>query len=169
MVNLLEYKIEKQFDEVFNKSINKEIVLFCVGNYKIWYDSFGPLFAEVARKNNINCFIYGGSANPIMPDNLLEYMQFVEQKHPSALIILIDNCLSAEKKEMLDIKIKSVPSVPAGFVHSKKFGDISILLILSLETNFQKYKKYQDKTISIIVQKLQIYISNLQKNTTKSA
>ena len=119
MVNLLEYKIDEQFKNTFFNFQNKEIVLFCVGNYKIWYDSFGPTFAEMARKNNIHCFIYGGEQTSIVSDNLLDYMKFVESKHPSATIVIVDNCLTSTTSNLYDIEIKRNEEKSKGYSCSR--------------------------------------------------
>ena len=165
MINLLDYKIENQFNAVFKEKTNKEIVLFCVGNNKIWYDSFGPKFADMAREQGFKCFVYGGCKFSIVPDNLLDYMDFVEHKHPSALVIVVDNCLDVSRQQKFDIEIKKTSVVPAGLVNKKSFGNISILLKTTFSLDYVCYFKFQQIVIQKLIKKLQTYIDKTQKKS----
>ena len=107
---------------------NKEVVLFCVGNYKVWFDCFGPTVAETLRRNNINCFIYGGFIFNVCAININEYMCFIKQKHPDACIIIVDNCISLKPYQNTEVVISKNKTIPACFTNMQPFGDISILL-----------------------------------------
>jgi len=164
MINLLDYKIKNQFDAVCNGKTNKELVLFCVGNSKIWYDGFGPRFADEARKLGLNCFVYGGSEFSIIPENLLDYMDFVERKHPSAIVVVVDNCLNVSHQHKFDIEIKKTAAVPAGLINKKSFGNISILLKTSPLLDYVSYFKFEQCVIQKLIKKLQMHINKMQKN-----
>ena len=161
MVNLLEYRIENQLQSLQLNNLNKEIVFFCVGNHKIWYDSFGPLFAEQLRKKNINCFVYGGTSLPILADNLVEYMDFVIEKHPGACVFVVDNCLS--DKSTFDVTIKRNKVIPAALMNNIGFGDYSILLLTNHYSSYKKYLNFQNQVIITLIDKLQTRVFNLQK------
>ena len=153
MINIVDFEIDKQLN--YLKSIlmaNKyrEVVFFCVGNYKIWYDSFAPELAENLRNcRNFNYFIYGGKTYSILPDNLIEYMDFIEKKHPGALIIVVDNCLSVDGRNQF--VVNNTSCAPAGFLNFKKFGDVSMLMKCNYSHNCHEYLKLQNKVIIKII------------------
>lgn len=156
-MNIVNYQIESQFFNLqkaicFNKG--KEIVFVCVGNYKIWYDSFAPCFAETLRKTNINCYVYGGE-NSIVPDNLLEYMSFIERVHAGALIIVVDNCIVDGVGDGCNMYIKSRPVIPAEMIQNNAFGDISIIYSVCRKGDRQYYLKSQKFAIEYLVNKIE--------------
>ena len=167
MINLLDYKIDESLKNVFGKNISKEVVMFCVGNHKIWYDSFGPLVAEKLRYLGVSFYVYGGVDNTIVPDNLIEFMDFVETKHAGAIIVVIDNCLATNKDEHLMLEIKQTGSTPAFFVNEKMFGNYSILLKVDTTAEPYEFLEKQNIIINTLASKLQIHVEKLQKNAKK--
>ena len=77
--------------------------------------------------------------------------------------------MSISQTGYLSVCLKKTSTIPAQLLNSKAFGDISILLKVSTDVDYEKYIKYQNKSISVIMQKLQNYICKLKKNTTKTA
>lgn len=169
MINLLGNYIDKCFDGIFEQIYSKEIVVFCAGNHKVWYDSFGPLLAEKLRELNIDCFVYGGVNNTIMPDNLIEFMNFVEKKHPYAKVFVVDNCLAVSNADHLSLKIKNASTLPAFLSNDKLFGNYSILLNVDPGADSCDYLERQAIVIDAIAKKLQFYIQKMRKNTKIAA
>ncbi len=114
---------------LLNEYSGREVVFFCVGNHKVWFDCFAPFLAECLRKFSLNkCFVYGGINFSITPENLQKYAAFVKNKHPSACIIVVDNCLTANLAESGKIVLAKRCTNLAGLMGGYLFGDISLLL-----------------------------------------
>ena len=167
-MNIVDYQIESQIFKLQKYVLEnryKEIVFVCVGNYKIWYDSFAPQFAESLRESNINCYVYGGK-NSIVPDNLIDYMTFIETKHARALIIVVDSCLVTDDRNSCCFFVKKSPMVPAGYTNTKSFGDISILFGVTRKENKFKYLETQKQTIKYLINRIgQCLRDNLYKKS----
>ena len=104
-------KLRKQFNKLLTtmKHVkHKEIVFFCAGNYKIWYDDFSSVFAEKLKSIGLRCFIYGGKGHSITACNIVSYMDFINQKHPGAYIIVVDNLLTTNAAETGELVIDDV-------------------------------------------------------------
>lgn len=140
--------LNKQFKSLIDMmklSSNKEIVFFCAGNYKIWYDDFAPLFAEELKKNNVKTFVYGGKDYSITASNIIEYMNFIENKHPNAFIIVVDNLLTFDKSQSGEVVIDKIKRIPAGLTSSRQFGNFFILFKVfpyKYDPNINIYKKF---------------------------
>ena len=125
----LSQKVAIELSGLLQNNASREVVIFCVGNPKIWYDCFAPFLAEILRlQGNIKSYIYGGINFAITSDNLQLYMDFIKAKHPSACIIVVDNCLTINKAESGTIAITKRATNVAGLSGDYLFGDISILL-----------------------------------------
>lgn len=164
MINIIDYQVTKQFDNMKDINQNNEVVLFCAGNPKIWYDSFGPWFADEFRKYCCRVFVYGGVNFAIVPDNLNTFVDFVNLKHPKATVIVVDSRYAINKTEHMCLTIQKRSSHIAGLSNNLAFGDYSILLSCYPKSNFAKTKFIQTIIIKKIAQKLQNYLSNMQKN-----
>lgn len=83
--------------ENFIKKYKKNIVFVCVGNFDVWYDSFGPIVGSILKfKYNIPCFIYGTIEHNIKLDSLNLFIDWIKNKHFNSKIIVIDAALSSD-------------------------------------------------------------------------
>lgn len=143
-MTIFDYQFESQLatlEQILITNKQKEIVFFCVGNHKVWYDCFGPTLAEKLRKENVSFFIYGGESCPILPDNLTSYMNFVEVKHPNALVVVVDSCLLTDFEKPNSLSISMCKTKPAYFFGEiPSFGNVSILFKMSPWKNFDAQK-----------------------------
>ena len=151
------YKDLKQLLSLYN---NKEIVFFCVGNYKVWYDSFASELASSLRELSFKAYIYGGKNFPIVPDNLSAYIDFVNAKHPYACIIVVDNLLTFSNKDCGNVIIRNRASNIAYFSQNLAFGHISLLLKTYPYNNSYNFLNKQSQ----IVKKLVLAFENLNKS-----
>lgn len=126
--NYMAYKYYNRLLDILKDYQNKEIIFFCVGNYKIWFDCFAPLFAEILRTKTNSVYIFGGVNYPITPENLVEYMDFIKDKYPAACVIVVDNCITLDPNCSGEVVINKRSTIPAGLINSRAFGDVSILL-----------------------------------------
>lgn len=110
---------------------NREIVILCVGNGKVWYDSFGPLLADALKQQEANVFVYGGAKRPIVASNLDGYLDMLSRYHKNAFIIVADCCFSQSSRGLC---IREGQTVVAGFSKSRAaLGELSINYMLGKE------------------------------------
>lgn len=106
------------------KNDGREVVFLCVGNSKIWYDSFGPMIGSLLKHLNINKFVYGNCGYNITAKNLDEYLNLIYKFHVNPFIIVVDSCFSSRS---CGLKVSLSPSLVAGFTDkSRRVGDLSI-------------------------------------------
>lgn len=150
-----------QLAGLLQQYFGKEIVLFCVGNAKIWYDCFAPLLAEMLRMDNANNFyIYGGINFCITAENIEMYINFVKAKHPSACVIVVDNCLTLDESECGTIKISKRSTNIAGLAGGYLFGDISIMLATCPTANCFGFLKMLQRILPQVVLGIEQAINN---------
>lgn len=152
-INIKDYQAYKYYNKLktlLDDYKNREIVFFCVGNYKIWFDCFAPLIAELLRCTPCKCFIYGGVSYSITPQNLTEYMDFVTKKHPYACVVVVDNCITLNPNESGSLVIDARSTVPAAFSNNIGFGNISVLLKTYPKQNSYCFLQQQQQIASIL-------------------
>jgi putative sporulation protein YyaC len=163
-ISILDYNqklITRQIEEIFRFANKKEIVFVCVGNYKVWFDCFSSIIATYLRQNKNNkYFVYGGSDFPIIADNLCTFMDFIARVHPSAFVIVVDNCLTLNKSQNCTLEIKNSPAVPAGFVSNKSFGNASILLKTYIFDSPLTFLHKQNDVINILLEIIENGLKN---------
>ena len=86
----------KKIEKLREISKSHEIVFLCVGNPKIWYDSFGPLFGNLLKYLEINKFVYGDVKAPITSQNIDYYIECIRKFHVKPYIVVIDSALSVD-------------------------------------------------------------------------
>lgn len=150
LINIECYKYYSQLYRLILPQKHKEWVFFCAGNYKIWFDCFASAVGERLRKENIRCFVYGGKDFPILPDNLSEFVDFVQNKHPNALVIVVDNLLTYNQEECGQVVIHNRSTNIAGAITNVCFGDISVLL-----------KTYPRQHCYLFLQQQNLIVNNL--------
>lgn len=163
MNNLINFNFQKYYlalSKLLKKYKYKEIVFFCVGNYKVWYDSFASIFTSEIKKISTRSFVYGGKDFPIVPDNLSYYMDFVRCKHPSACVIVVDNLLTLQPTECEEVVIKNRTTNIAGLNSCLTFGDISVLYKTFPYQNSNIFLEKQYKQVKIIISVFQKLINN---------
>ena len=128
LININTFKYYYQFEKLLNIYQNKELVFFCAGNYKVWYDCFASEVANVLKELKIKCFIYGGNQFSILPENLSDYIHFVQNKHPNACVIVVDNLLTFDQSECGQIIVSDRSTNISAMCKNIAFGNISLLL-----------------------------------------
>lgn len=146
-ININVYKYYTQLYKLLKKYQNKEIVFFCVGNYKIWYDSFSSELSSELKKLNLKVFIYGGQDFPILPDTLSCCMQWIENKHPNACVVVVDNLLTIDASNCGDLIISERKTNMAGLTKNLAFGNVSVLLKTYPYEDCYSFLKKQRQTV----------------------
>lgn len=127
-------------------SKDREVIFLCVGNSKIWFDSFGPLIGSLLQMIDIEKYVYGNIKSSIVSSNLEEYIDMIYKFHVKPYIVVIDNAISNVSKPCLKIKEGSVKC--ACLSRAIEVGDMSI--IYSLNPNHIKdSSNYKDMLSSV--------------------
>ena len=124
------YKIYENVKDLKEISKKTTLIFLCVGNSKIWYDSFGPIFGSLLKLLNFNYYIYGNLKSNINANNIEDYIDMIYKFHEKPFIIVIDNAISNEEIP----KIKIINGSINCAVFSKKnilVGDMGILYCLN--------------------------------------
>lgn len=96
----LDNKIDKDYfiSDVLKESINKNIVLACIGTDKVIGDSFGPLCGTLINEKNLeNIIVYGTLEEPIHGLNAEEKGKEIMDKHKDDFVIAIDSCIGNDE------------------------------------------------------------------------
>ena len=132
--NLIEaYKnlnLFKCFEEIYDISKKRTIIFLCVGNSKIWYDSFGPVLGSLLKTLDFGYYIYGNMKTNITLKNLHEYIDVIYKFHNNPYIVVVDSAISQEQKPFIKIKKESTV---CGVLNKDNIevGDLSILYCLN--------------------------------------
>lgn len=104
------------------------VVVVCFGSPSIAGDSLGPEVGSLLREDSsFPAFVYGTLERPITGKNMGEWMRFVKEVHPDALLLAVDACLG-EKHNFGRISVRGDGVCPAAACGKKKrFGDVGII------------------------------------------
>ncbi len=138
--------ILRTLDEAFKEAGNREIVFLCVGNSKIWYDSFGPMFGSVMMMLDVKKYIYGNTRYNIVASNLKEYIDLIYKFHISPYIVVVDSALSFEHEGLVVKKGKT--TCAALSKNPIAVGDLSIIFSL-YKSSLDNYEKREDMTSAL--------------------
>lgn len=70
------------------------IVVICIGTDRSTGDSLGPLTGTLLKERRPeNLHVYGTLEEPVHGKNLVDYLSFIDVKHPDAFIIAVDASL----------------------------------------------------------------------------
>lgn len=93
-------KLFKLLEEA-SKIEDREVIFLCVGNSKIWYDSFGPVMGSLLMNFELEKYIYGNTRMDIKASNLQEYIDMINKFHINPFIIVFDSALSKENRGLV--------------------------------------------------------------------
>ena len=147
-------KLIKNIEELKSTSTKREVVFLCVGNSKVWFDSFGPMIGSFLQYIGVNNYIYGTIRSNINKDNINQYIDSIYKFHANPYIVVVDNLISTGNK--FTIKIKTEGLTCSCFNENSVYvGDLSVLC--STPANFIKSNKYY-KNMLYEVKKFGVYI-----------
>ena len=125
---LINIELAKKIEQIKSLSFSREIVFLCVGNSKIWYDSFGPMIGSLFQHLGLHDFVYGNMRSNINKDNLQEYRDIIYRYHNNPYVIVVDNALSVADE--FSIKIVDGETKCAAMSDNQFcVGDLSILCL----------------------------------------
>ncbi len=135
------FNMFRLFEKAKKISKEREVVFLCVGNSKIWFDSFGPLMGSLLKCFDLNKFIYGNIRANIKPCNLKEYVDLIYKFHASPYIIVFDSALSNTNS---GICVREGSIVCASLSSEKvEVGDLSVTYNITREVAASP-KNYHD-------------------------
>ena len=85
--------------------MDNEIIVLCIGSNKIYGDSLGPRTAEKLTLINNDCIIYGNMRKSINGNNLAGYVSMLRSRHPDAVIVAVDACLTTHTEDVGLVKL----------------------------------------------------------------
>ncbi len=103
MVVCNNYNYYRNFEKLYRISQEREVVFLCLGNPKIWYDCFGPMFGNLLRYLNLDKFIYGNVDAPITAKNIEHYVELIYKFHINPYIVVVDATLSKNAEMFVKI------------------------------------------------------------------
>ena len=135
------YNILSKIEKLKEISKKQEVVFLCVGNPKIWFDSFGPMMGSLLKYLNLEKFIYGNLKSPIKAENLEQYVNMIYRFHINPFVVVIDSAISKASNIQLKIKEGAIKCACLSD-NPLEVGDMSIMLCISKEKmlNSNNYK-----------------------------
>ncbi|MBR2909561.1 MAG: DUF1256 domain-containing protein [Clostridia bacterium] len=157
--SLVKISIMKKLETIGRVSQESEIVFLCIGNPKVWYDSFGPMFGSFLKSINIKTFVYGDIDNPITINNIDMYISAVKKFHVKPFIIVIDVSLS--NGGCNGVKIVN-SGLNIGFLSNKSIyvGDMAITYVFDAKN----IKKENRKNMIVKIKEVSFLLKEVLEN-----
>lgn len=137
MVNIINQLMKIQNNIELINSIEKAkveagdrpIVFLCVGNSKIWYDSYGPMVGTLLRYLGFNYYIYGNLRSNVNLDNLSEFIEMIYKFHVNPFVIVFDSAISTGEEYDITAECKAMN---CGALRGKgtMVGDFSVKFLI---------------------------------------
>ena len=123
--------IEK-LQNIFEKSINHEIILICIGTDKSIADSLGPLVGTMLVEKQFAFPVYGTLADPVHASNLKSNLVKIKSQYENPIIIAVDACIG-EKDQIGSIIFENGPLLPgiATFKSLPPVGDYQLKVVVN--------------------------------------
>jgi len=129
------------------------IVVICIGTDRSTGDSLGPLTGTLLMERRPeNLVIYGTLEEPVHGKNLVDYLGFIEAKHPNAFIIAVDACLG-RATSIGSIIIGDGPLVPGAALNKSlpPTGNIHIAGVVNIG-GMMEFFVLQNTRLNIVLQ-----------------
>ena len=124
------YNIYQQLEFLKKQAAQREVVFLCVGNSKVWFDSFGPLVGSFLQYLEFPKYIYGNLKTSITKSNVEKYIDMIYKFHINPFIVVIDSAISNTLVPKIKIK-KGQTTVACMSDNPVMVGDYSILFCLN--------------------------------------
>ena len=128
--------------KIKNECGKRTIIFLCVGNSKIWYDSFGPVIGSLLKMLNCGYYVYGNTQSNITAKNIKDYIEMIYKFHENPYIIVFDNAISNESNPTLKI-IKGQTTCAAMSDDNIKVGNLSIIYCFNNKHLKEKNNYYE--------------------------
>jgi putative sporulation protein YyaC len=101
-INALKESAALTFAELFHENVKPKIhmhnhmVILCIGTDRATGDSLGPLAGhklKASLSSQVFASVYGTLEKPVHAKNILQTMEFINDKYANPLIIAVDACL----------------------------------------------------------------------------
>ena len=125
---LINIELANCIEKIKKTSLTRDVVFLCVGNSKVWYDSFGPMMGSLLQFFGVKNYVYGNIRSNIHKDNIHEYIKIINKFHYNPYIVVFDNAFS--NNDEFGIKIMEDGVECAAFSNDPAYvGDLSILCL----------------------------------------
>ncbi|KGT39447.1 MAG: spore protease YyaC [Weizmannia coagulans] len=146
------------------KSINRELVVVCIGTDRSTGDSLGPLTGTFLEETGLACFnVYGTLDKPVHALNLEENIERIYQKHHDPFIIAVDACLGKMKSVGM-IQIGDGPVKPGAGVKKDlpPVGDIHITGIVNI-SGFMEFTVLQNTRLNLVLKMAKLIAAGISR------
>ncbi|AZO93585.1 spore protease YyaC [Halocella sp. SP3-1] len=146
-----------------NYTIDKELIILCIGTDRSTGDSLGPLTGTLLKKLPFfNANIIGTVHNPVHASNLKEIIELINTKYNNPFIIAIDAGLGKQSSVGF-IDVKKGPLQPGTGVNKKlpEIGDMHITGLVNIG-GYMEYLVLQSTRLSIVLKMAETISSALE-------
>lgn len=143
------------------------IVVICIGTDRSTGDSLGPMTGTLLKERRPeNLHIYGTLDEPVHGKNLIDYLTFINAKHPDAFIIAVDACLG-RATSIGTVLIGEGPLMPGAALNKSlpPTGDIHIAGVVNVG-GLMEFLVLQNTRLNIVL-KIARKISESLKRTDR--
>lgn len=134
-------KVEKNISiiEKLEKAKNqkKNVVFLCVGNSKIWFDSFGPIVGSFLQCRGVENYVYGNVNSNVLSNNICEFIDMIYKFHVNPFIIVVDSSIS--NVSSFDLFVNEEPTLCGAFSENPcEVGDLKIACLVPSDNIFSE-------------------------------
>jgi putative sporulation protein YyaC len=160
--NITELISKHLYHTFSHMTLNKEIIVVCVGTDRSTGDSLGPLVGTNLKKINTPALkIYGTLSEPVHALNLEETLIRIAEQHKNPFVVAIDACLG-QLSSVGYIQVGYGPVKPGAGVKKDlpPVGDIHITGIVNVG-GFMEYFVLQNTRLSLVINMAEIIANSL--------
>ncbi|MBM7716815.1 spore protease YyaC [Siminovitchia sp. FSL H7-0308] len=146
------HKICETILGLFPRSVDRPIVVVCIGTDRSTGDSLGPLIGSFLQENGLNVFhVFGTLDDPVHAMNLENILKYIKAHYRNPFMIGIDACLG-RIASIGDIKVNAGPVKPGAGVHKKlpEVGHASITGIVNVAGHME-FVVLQNTRLSLVM------------------
>ncbi|MFS0646532.1 spore protease YyaC [Siminovitchia sp. 179-K 8D1 HS] len=146
------HKISDTIVGLFPQSVDRPIVVVCIGTDRSTGDALGPLTGSLLQEKGLNLFhVFGTLDEPVHAMNLENILNDIEANYSYPFIIGIDACLG-RMTSIGDIKVNAGPVKPGAGVHKKlpEVGHASITGIVNIAGHME-FVVLQNTRLSLVM------------------
>ncbi|NEU32646.1 spore protease YyaC [bacterium LRH843] len=145
--------LSNQLQDMMAGSMNRDLVIVCIGTDRSTGDSLGPLVGSMLEQQTLRHFhVYGTLEKPVHAVNLGERLDFIQASHPRSFILAIDACLG-RLSSVGSVSLAEGPVQPGAAVQKKlpSVGDIHITGVVNVG-GMMEYFVLQNTRLHTVIQ-----------------
>ncbi|HWQ70704.1 MAG TPA: spore protease YyaC [Desulfitobacteriaceae bacterium] len=144
-------KIESKLTRLFNISVQRPVLILCIGTDRSTGDSLGPLIGTKLNSYNLpQLYVLGTLKHPVHATNLRENILHIEKSFVNPFVIAIDACLG-RLDSVGYITLAQGPLKPGTGVHKElpAIGEAHLTGIVNVG-GFMEYLVLQNTRLGVV-------------------